>query len=91
MLFLRKNIELELFIKQALISRNFCDKLSTVWKSTIKRDHAQKFPGNQLFSKNIDLTEKMVIVFLTTFQHSVFSKNVDFCENSVKSIHLRMS
>ena len=65
--------------------------LATLWKSTIKRDHAQKFPGNQLFSKNIDLTEKMVIVFLTTFQHSVFSKNVDFCENSVKSIHLRMS
>ena len=34
----------------------------TVWKSTKKRDHAQKFPWNQLFSKffseNVDLTEK---------------------------------
>ena len=36
-----------------------------LWKSTIKWDHAQKFPWNQLFSnffsKIVDLTEKMVI------------------------------
>ena len=34
-----------------------CD---TVWKSTIKRNHAQKIPWNHLFI-NFDLTEKMVI------------------------------
>ena len=37
----------------------------TVWKSIIKRDHAHKFPWNQpfsnFFSKNVDLTEKMLI------------------------------
>ena len=36
--------------------------LVTVWKSTVKRDHAQKISSNQFFSnffsKNIDLTEK---------------------------------
>ena len=26
---------------------------STVWKSTVKRDHAQKFPWNQLFISNL--------------------------------------
>ena len=36
--------------------------LLTVWKRTIKRDHVQNFPWNQLFSnllsKNVDLTKK---------------------------------
>ena len=32
-----------------------------MWKSTIKRDYAQKFPWNQLFSKYVDLTEKNVM------------------------------
>ena len=49
----------------------------TVWKSTIKRDHAQKFPWNHLFSnffsKIVGLTEKMWIVFLTTFPHGTTS------------------
>ena len=49
-----------------------------MWKNNMKRDHAQKFPWNQFFSnffsKNVDLTEKLlkffvktVIVFLTNF------------------------
>ena len=43
----------------ALLSRNFCQKRTRinfrntvcVRKSTIKRDHTQKFPWNQVFSK----------------------------------------
>ena len=38
---------------------------TVVWKCTIKRDHTQKFPCNQLFSnffsKNVDLTGKKCI------------------------------
>ena len=36
--------------------------LVTVWKSCEKRDNAQKILSNQLFSKKVHLTEKMLIL-----------------------------
>ena len=54
------------WLLKVLASQTFImnyDTICTVWKSTWKRDHAQKFPWNQLFSSffDIDLTEKMLI------------------------------
>ena len=53
---------------------------STVWKSTIKRYHAQKFPWNQflvsslmlIWRKNVDFSVKIVIAFYSNFSHCEF-------------------
>ena len=50
--------------------------MSTVWKSTTKRDHEKKISWNQFFTnffcKNVDFTEKMFVKIVITF-HSTFS------------------
>ena len=61
----------------------------TAWKSTVKRDHAQKYSWNQLFSnffskyiitliwrKNVDFSVKIVIAFLVLFHIVVCSLQV---------------
>ena len=56
---LRENNVIKLF------SWNIFWSKGTVWISTMKRNHTQKIPSNQLFSylfrKNVDLTEIMLI------------------------------
>ena len=56
-----------------------------LWKSTIKWDHAQKFPWNQLFSNffskmliSRNFPVKMMIVFLTTFPHYEHYMNLTY-------------
>ena len=77
----------------------------TMWKSTVNCDHAQKISWNQLFSnffsKNVDLTEKMLIFsvkswsrFITLF-HTVKLFVMSFSnrtyQNFVKSLSLHIS
>ena len=53
---LQKHYFHEIFVKKVTVNfRNFHTSLHC----TV--NHAQKFPWNQLFSKNVDLTKKMVI------------------------------
>ena len=55
-----KEITKELIWRNISLARENFSFFHTVkqWKSTIKRDYIQKFPSNQLFRTNVDLTGK---------------------------------
>ena len=69
------------FFVSIVIRKSMC--ACTVWKSTIKRHHAQKISWNQLFflitslvktliwRKNVDFSVKIVIAFYTDFSNCV--------------------
>ena len=77
-----QNFFVSIVIRKSML-RKFVLSACTVWKSTIKRHHAQKISWNQLFflitslvktliwRKNVDFSVKIVIAFYTDFSNCV--------------------
>ena len=65
-------------VKNSSVSRKIREidsKKGSAWKSTIKRDFAQKIPWNQLFS-NFDLTEKMFDFWFTVWKLCMYGNSL---------------